>query len=325
MINDIAKELGVSKTTISRAISGKGRVSEKTRERVLKYIDEIGYIPNAAGRNLVTTKAKNIAFSMPLNNDSTRSAYFLECLFGVEKRAVEASYDVLIVGNELKPISRVINSRKVDGMVITRNIIGDSALERLALSGIPIVLTGSTSAPNIIQVDYDGRAAFRDLALRLMDMWAGNFGLIVTMKEFPANQTRAQGFTDAVTTKNRQPPFIEWDADTDDEVYQAFHKMYNKGIRNIICGDDIVCLELLNVIKGGGKFESKFDPGKTGHDNINIASFHSSHYLETFHPEIPVVQLDPEKLGDMACRMLLQSIDGQKTPMATFLDYNLRI
>ena len=325
MINDIAKELGVSKTTISRAISGNGRVSKKTRERVLKYIDEIGYIPNAAGHSLATTKTKNIAFSMPLDRDSTRSTYFLECLFGVEKRAVEASYDVLIVGDEIEPISRVIKSRKVDGMVLTRSIIGDSALERLALSGIPIVLTGSTGARNIIQVGYDGRAAFRDLTLRLMDMWTGDFALIVTMKEFPANQTRIQGFTDAVTVKNRQSPFIEWDANTDDEVYQAFHRMYNKGIRNIICGDDAVCLNLLNVIKGGGKFESNLDPGKTGHDNINIASFHSSYYLETFHPEIPVVQLDPEKLGDTACRMLLQSIDGCQTPMKTFLDYNLRI
>ena len=103
MINDIAKELGVSKTTISRAISGNGRVSEKTRERILKYIDEIGYIPNAAGSSLATTKARNIAFSMPLNKDSTKSAYFLECLFGVKKRAEEASYDVLIVGDEIKP------------------------------------------------------------------------------------------------------------------------------------------------------------------------------------------------------------------------------
>jgi len=324
MINDIAKELGVSKTTISRAISGNGRVSEKTRERVLKYIDEIGYIPNAAGHSLATTKTRNIAFSMPLSRDSTMSTYFLECLFGVEKRAVEASFDVLIVGDELKPISRVIKSRKVDGMVLTRSIIGDNALERLAQSGIPIVLTGSTNAQNIIQVGYDGRAAFRDLTLRLMDMWAGDFGLIVTMKEFPANQTRAQGFTDAVTTKNRQSPFIEWDADTDEEMYQAFHRMYNKGIRNIICGDDAVCLELLNVIKGGGKFESKFETGKTGHDNINIASFHSSHYLDIYHPEIPVVQLDPEKLGDIACKMLLQSIEGQKTPMKTFLDYTLK-
>ncbi|MCL2242844.1 MAG: LacI family transcriptional regulator [Treponema sp.] len=322
MINDIAKELGVSKTTISRAISGNGRVSEKTRKRILKYTAEIGYIPNAAARNLATTKAKNIAFSMPLNRDSIRSDYFLECLFGVNKKAIEASYDVLILGDEIDTISRVINSRKADGMVLTRNI-GDTALEKLALSGIPIVLTGSTSVPNIIQVSYDAKAAFSDLTLRLMDMWEGDFGLIVTRKEFPANQTRVSGFSHAITKKNRTT-FIEYNAVTEDDVYRAFHRMNNNGIRNIICGDDAVCLNLLNIIKGGGRFESKFDPGKTGHDNINIASFHSSHYLETFHPEIPVVQLDPEKLGDIACKMLLLSINGYETPVTTLLDYIIR-
>jgi DNA-binding LacI/PurR family transcriptional regulator len=156
-----------------------------------------------------------------------------------------------------------------------------------------------------------------------MDMWPGNIGLIITMKAFPANQTRAQGFTDAITIKNRQS-FIEWDADSEDEVYQAFHKMYDNGIRNIICGDDVVCLNLVNVIKGGGRFKSKPDIGKNGYDTINIASFHSSHYLETFHPEIPVVELAPERLGDIACRMLIRRIEGKETPMTTLLDYHLR-
>lgn len=325
MLNDIAAKLGVSKTTVSRAISGKGRLSAKTRERILRYIDETGYVPNAAAHNLATTKTRNIAFSMPHNKESARSSYFLECLFGVSQVAAAASYDIIMVSDELEPISRIVNSRKADGVVLSRNIISDIDLEKLTKAGIPIVLTGSTSVENIVQVDYDARAAFRELTMRLMDMWSGNIGLIVAQKEFPANKTRADGFTDALTVRNRTLPLIIWDAYTEDEVYQAFCEMYDKGIRNIVCGDDVICTNLLNTIKGGGSFKGIGDTGETGHDGINIASFHDSNYLETFHPEIPVVNLDPVKLGDIACKMLLRKIDGEEVPMTTLLDYSLRV
>jgi len=324
MIDNIAKALGVSKTTVSRALSGNGRVSEKTRERILRYTAEIGYIPNAAARNLATTKTRNIAFSMPLNRDSTRSSFFMECFFGVSKMAARASYDLIMVGDELEQINRIIQSRKADGMVLTRNIIGDEALEKLANTGIPIVLTGITAAANITQVSYDGMGAFKDLTTRLIGLWPGDIGLIVTSQAFPANRARAQGFTSAFTEKGLSLPVIAWEADTEDQIYHAFHEMYDSGIRNIICGDDMVCFNLLNIIKGGGRFESKLDPGKTGHDNINIASFHDSHYLATFHPEIPVVTLDPGRLGNAACKMLINQIEGNTAPTVSHLDYEIR-
>ena len=325
MIDDIAKALGVSKTTVSRAISGNGRVSAKTRARILDYTTQIGYVPNAAARNLATTKTRNIAFSMPLNRDATRSSYFLECFFGVSKMAARASYDLIMVGDELEQINRIIQSRKADGMVLSRNIIGDDALEKLAGAGIPIVLTGVTDAPNVTQVSYDGLGAFTDLTLRLIDTWAGDFGLIVTQSSYPANRARAEGFTSAFAKRGLPPPVIAWEANGEDQMYHAFNEMYDSGIRNIICGDDMVCVTLLNIIKGGGRFESKFDPGKTGHDSINIASFHDSPYLATFHPEIPVVALDPGRLGDAACKMLINKIEGKNAPLISHLEYEIRV
>jgi DNA-binding LacI/PurR family transcriptional regulator len=314
MLNDIAEKLGVSKTTVSRAISGKGRLSENTRKRVLKYINEIGYVPNAAAYNLATTKTGNIAFAMPHSRDSAISSYFLECLFGVSQVAAEASYDVIVVRDEWEAISRIVNSRKADGVVISRNSIGDAALQKLAVSDIPIVLTGSANAEGIIQISYDARAAFRELTMRLMDMWPGKIGLIVAQKDSPANITRAEGYTDALTIKNQPLPHIAWDAVTESKVYQAFSDMYRNDVSNFVCGDDVVCMNLLNTVQK-----------EKGCNEINIASFHNSHYLETFHPGIPVVSLDPIKLGDIACKMLLRNIEGKETPVTTLLDYSLRI
>ena len=59
-IADVAETLGVSKTTVSRAISGKGRISEATRQRVLNYIDEHDYKPNVIARGLAQSKTFNL-------------------------------------------------------------------------------------------------------------------------------------------------------------------------------------------------------------------------------------------------------------------------
>ena len=60
-IEDIARELGVSKTTVSRAISGKGRISQATRDRVRAFIKEHDYRPNVVAKGLAQRKTYNIA------------------------------------------------------------------------------------------------------------------------------------------------------------------------------------------------------------------------------------------------------------------------
>ena len=59
-IDDIARELNVSKTTVSRAISGKGRISTATRERVMQYIQAANYKPNVIAKGLAKSKTYNI-------------------------------------------------------------------------------------------------------------------------------------------------------------------------------------------------------------------------------------------------------------------------
>ena len=64
-IADVAEALGVSKTTVSRAISGKGRIGQETRDRVMAYIREYGYMPNAMARGLAKSKTFNLCVVMP--------------------------------------------------------------------------------------------------------------------------------------------------------------------------------------------------------------------------------------------------------------------
>lgn len=64
-IQDVGRELGVSTSTVSRSISGKGRIGKDTRERVMRYINENGYYPNAAAQSLAQSKTNNIGLILP--------------------------------------------------------------------------------------------------------------------------------------------------------------------------------------------------------------------------------------------------------------------
>ena len=154
-------------------------------------------------------KTYNIAFSMPLNRDSTQSSYFLECLFGVCKQAAHTRYDIIVVGDDAASLQQIVHSRKADGVILTRDKIGETALRQLAQRGVPLVVTGSTCVDDIIQISYDARTAFRDLTMRLMKAWQGDFALLLTYERYPANVTRAEGFTDAHTGFQREPCLIK--------------------------------------------------------------------------------------------------------------------
>ena len=82
-IDDIAEALGVSKTTVSRAISGKGRISAATTARVKDYISRIHYKPNAVARGLAQQRTFNIGVVCPTDYDLFDLPYFHKCLRGI--------------------------------------------------------------------------------------------------------------------------------------------------------------------------------------------------------------------------------------------------
>ena len=96
-LNDIAKELGVNKATVSKAISGKGNLSAQTRARILAFIDQCGYRPNAVAQSLAKNQTYNIGLMMPDYVGVLDEAFFRECLRGVCRIASNNGYDVLMV------------------------------------------------------------------------------------------------------------------------------------------------------------------------------------------------------------------------------------
>ena len=157
-IADVAEALGVSKTTVSRAISGKGRIGKETRDRVLAYIEEHDYKPNAIAKGLAQSKTYNICVVMPGNYEIVDWNFFQTCLFGIQEVAEVAGYDILLTTcnmNDISSLERIIANGKVDGVVLMRTFLEDAQIEFLQQKHFPFVTTGSTKYENVAQIDHD--------------------------------------------------------------------------------------------------------------------------------------------------------------------------
>lgn len=149
-ISDIAKMAGVSKGTVSRVINNsKDGMSEETRERILKIIEDVGYIPNRMAGSLSFSRTKTIGLIIP----DIQNMFFPQMVRGVEDCAVAHGYTLFLCNSDSdikkeEQYLRAFIEKRVDGILI--NTCGEMAdkslLKCVKQSGIPIVLLDRKSA-----------------------------------------------------------------------------------------------------------------------------------------------------------------------------------
>jgi len=117
-LKDIAKLAGVGPSTVSRVINGHPEVNSKTRENILRIIDEVKFSPNSNARNLKITDSNNIAVLVK----GISNTFFAPIIEKVEKMIVNEGYSVVLqqvnqLENEILFATRIINEKKVNGVV----------------------------------------------------------------------------------------------------------------------------------------------------------------------------------------------------------------
>ncbi|MGW4837098.1 LacI family DNA-binding transcriptional regulator [Streptomyces globisporus] len=132
---DVARAAGVSKSTVSDALQGSGRVADATRDRVRAVAEELGYRPNSAARRL--RRASTGAVGLHLPTTATRLDYYMNLAFGAVERAQEDGLDVVLLAPSGAAGGRIAS--RVDGLLVIDPEAGDSAVPGLLDAGVPVV------------------------------------------------------------------------------------------------------------------------------------------------------------------------------------------
>ncbi|MDY6324690.1 MAG: LacI family DNA-binding transcriptional regulator [Catonella sp.] len=297
----IAADLGVSQTTVSRALSGKGRVSPATRELVKKYIIEHGGTyeePASDGSEALTT---NIAIVIPEDYNQNFMSFFMTCLSGIQETCQANGYDLLVTSCGNKDVSslvRIVEKHKVDGVILARTYDNDAAVEFLQSKHVPFVTIGTTPVSNVTMIDEDNVGSAMEMTQILIAKGFKKLALICGSLDFIVNRQRLEGFNLGVEEAGLplHGEIVYTSKDTVADVSDCVSDILSKGADCIVCADDNLAMMTLNELRR----RHVHIPGE-----VKIASFYDSTYLMQYHPSVTSLVFDSRTLGRKAAEKLL--------------------
>ncbi len=310
-MDDIASELGLSKSTVSRALSDSGRISEETKKKVQDFAKKHGFKPNLVAKALAGQKTLNIAAVMPFEANVTQMMFFHECLSGIVGRAAKDGYSVLICMTESKDneiLESVLINKKVDSVVLTQLKHNDKNVELLKKYSVPFVVIGSGAGEDVVHVDSrmkENCAEFTRLCLN--NLKVGSHVLFVCGSlDVEANNNRLSGFLSGMedSSSDFQYAICTEASDFEDEISLKSWNM-------ILCSDDVVCMQILEILNN-----KKIAVGK----DLKIASFHDSVLLEGHSPSISALKVDASSLGEKAAELSLALASGKECEKLNYVD-----
>ncbi|WP_372525578.1 substrate-binding domain-containing protein [Piscinibacter sp.] len=203
-LKKIAKELGLSLTTVSRALNGYPEVAESTRLAVEAAAKRHRYKPNAIARGLALGRADAIGLVFPITPGDLGDAQFLDVAASMSERFAREGIDLLIISasprDELAAYERAIKGRRIDAFVVARTRVHDARLELLLAHDVPFVAYGRSAALQrpYAWLDFDNAAGAQMAAQRLLEFGHRRLGYLGAPPEYNFAEQRFGGFQAAL-------------------------------------------------------------------------------------------------------------------------------
>ena len=207
-LKELAAELDISVATVSRALGGYEDISAQTRDRVASKAREIGYVPNSAGRMLVSGRSGFIALVLPIRGPNLVDAFLGEFVTGLGEGLKAHGSDlflatVLETQSELAVLQHVVESGRADGVILNRIEEEDERVAYLQSRKFPFVCHGRTldNARDLNWLDTDGAGAFAQAFEMLHELGHRRFAMITTSSPMSFSHFRGKGLRTAIDDK----------------------------------------------------------------------------------------------------------------------------
>lgn len=322
-IDDIARDLGVSKTTVSRAISGKGRISAATRERIQAYIVKTNYRPSAAAKGLAESKTYNIALVLPRSLFKLDMPFIRKSMTAICEEAFLQDYNILLcLSTDDNPASllRTLDNRKVDGVILSRTVEDDALVDVLLERGIPLATMGSlpikTKGKATVEADHDQVGGCMAFTATFLQDHAGKVGVLGNDMNYIVNQSRYAGLRKGCKIAGIADKDIlsHHGLGTALECSNAVDALLEAGVTRFIAMDEEVCLNILMHLR---------ERGISIPEQVQVGSLYESEQLSQWSAGIPALSFDAADLGRVTCRELLHFLRDEEYDPNPTLGYRL--
>jgi LacI family transcriptional regulator len=199
-LKELAGELGLSITTVSRALAGYSDVSAATRQRVAEAAERLGYVPSRVGRMLVSGRTDFVGMVLPVRDGRMIDPFIGALVTGLSEGLVAHGRDLFIgavPGNrsELDVIRHIVEGARADALVLFRIEVEDARVAYLIDRGFPFISHGRALGESrpYLWFDTDGEAAFAEAVRLLLGLGHRDFALLTFEEPYSFAALRRRG------------------------------------------------------------------------------------------------------------------------------------
>ena len=323
-IQDVARQAGVSISTVSRVLNQSAPVSEGKTSRVLQAVDAMNFRPRAAARILASRKTDTIGLLLPVISGD----FFAEMLRGIERGLIEGDYDLLIHSTLLDtrhqtPFKRILGEHNTDGLIVFSDSLDDVELERLHGHGFPVVLLHRSSPQglSIPSVTVENKNGSRKVTEHLITIH--NRRRIVLLRgpeAYEDTHWREIGYRQALEHHGLEfDPSLVGEGNFDDQDAQdAIESMLMDGVAfdAVFAGDDEAASGVLRALRWAGIRVP---------DEVSVAGFDDSNLASHLVPQLTTVNAQVETACYTAAQQLVRLIKTGEADAITLLPTRLVI
>lgn len=314
-IFDVAKEAGVSKSTVSRVLNNEPGVKEATRVAVIRAIEKLDYSPSYFAQGIRTGRTKTIAMLVP----EYTNVFYNEMFRGVEDVALQYGYVVLICNTERHANSEVeyteeLLKRNVDGIIYNTYAIREDIIQYLKdiSDKLPVVFMNRifTRDDDVSYVITDGYNSTRKAVRYLYERGKRNIGYVSNNKSISVTEDRYQGYLQGLrdcgldiredfiyqVRQQKEPDYVKLGC----EAAEYFAGLGEKpdAILSVIDTLAIGCVQKFKKI------------GIRVPEDINVIGFDNIALSELMQPSLSTIAQPIRKLGQKAAEIIISKING---------------
>jgi len=310
-IADIADRAGVSKTTVSRVLNDKPDVSPETREKILKIVEEMRFVPNLVAKGLSSGRVNLLSMLLP----SLAWPWVLEVIRGVAERVEQSAYELVLFATNSEErneelFRKTFASGFTDGLIAIVPPGALSYLSEIYANGFPVVLIDDRGHhpefPSVVVANYSG--AYQATS-HLLEQDHASIAFISGPLEYGCNQERKRGYLAALSDAGVSPreELIREGDFTKASGYAEAHALLElaEPPTAIFAANDLMAFGVIEAAENSGLSVPK-DIAVVGFDDIPQASI--------IRPTLTTVRQPMYEMGQTAVEMVLSQIEGEQLP-----------
>jgi DNA-binding LacI/PurR family transcriptional regulator len=321
-IEDVARHAGVAPSTVSYVLSGKRSITERTRQRVLRSIEALGYQPHAGARALASNRSNVVALVVPLRS-GIHVPVIMQFATSVVTAAREHDHDVLLLTqNEgVAGLRRVAGTSLVDAIIVMDVELRDERIPVLRDLRLPAVLIGfPADADGLTCIDLDFTAAGATCVDHLAELGHKKIALIGSPPEVYergtgfATRTTA-GFTETAERHGIAAtvhPCVATPAGAQQVVAELLRE--HPDLTGVVVHNEPVLGPLLSAFR---------EAGRSVPDDLSVVAICPDELAEHAMPALTSVAIPAEEVGREAVALLMSKLGNQSVPDATLIPARL--